>query len=69
MKQFVVTHTIRRTEIPALLDRLQTHLLWKVCVQKLSRRHTFVTESSLFICWSTEDGSIVFLLSKCASVS
>ena len=33
-QQFFVTRTIRQTEIHALLDGLQTHLLSKSCIQK-----------------------------------
>ena len=33
-QQFVVTHTIRQTEISWLPDRLQTHLLSKCCIHK-----------------------------------
>jgi hypothetical protein len=59
---FVVTHTIRQTDIPALQPvGLQTHLRPKSCDKK---KNTFSRESGVFKCWSVKDLSSSSVLRK-----
>jgi hypothetical protein len=70
-KQFVVTHAIRPTEIPALLDSwAQTHLS-KCCFhKKIASPYVFV-KHNIFKCWAIMDVSSFVSLSyiMCISLS
>ena len=66
-KQFVVTHAIRPTEIPALLDSWVTNTtsVKMLCPQKITSPYIFV-KHNIFNCWAIKDVSS-FVLShiKC----
>ena len=59
-RQIVVTHTIRQTEVPVLLQvELQTHLLSKCCSHKklpsltFSLKITYVCYKIVYLCYET----------------
>jgi len=67
-EQFVVTYTIRSTEIPALLDSwvTNTRSIKMLCPKNLASPYIFV-KHNIFKCWTIKNvSSFVLSLIKCA---
>ena len=70
-KQFVLTHAIRPTEIPAFLESWVTNTssVKMLCPQKIASTYIFV-KHSMFNCWTIKNVSSFVLSHKmCISVS